>query len=89
MDADIETVYPSAIATTSKRRSILCGRPLGTRMIADFFFEVIVEGLFWSTGAGLKKLTGRPLSESGYSEKWLGFLFYAALIVAAIIFISS
>jgi hypothetical protein len=50
--------------------------------MADFILEMITEGLFWSTGAGLKKLTGRPLSETGASEKWLGFLFYLALIAS-------
>lgn len=49
---------------------------------------MILEGLLWGTGAGLKKLTGRPLSETGSAEKWLGFFFYLAIIVAAIVILN-
>jgi hypothetical protein len=49
---------------------------------ADLFTERIKEKLYWGLGAGLKKLTGRPLSQSGNGEVWLGFVFLIVLLAA-------
>lgn len=50
----------------------------------DLFLSIVVEGLFWGTGVGIKKMTGRPLSQNGTSETWIGFLFY--LLLAVVVF---
>jgi len=52
----------------------------------QYLLGLIVEGLFWTTGAGFKKIAGRRPSKTGNPEKWLGFLFYAAIIAAIIYF---
>lgn len=49
--------------------------------MVDLFLSIVVEGLFWGTGAGLKKMAGRRLSQNGTSETWIGFLFYLLLSV--------
>jgi hypothetical protein len=54
----------------------------------DYVIAEIAQTLFWGTGAQIKKLTGRPPSETGSGEKWLGFLFYLALIVASIVILN-
>jgi len=51
--------------------------------MVDLFLSIVVEGLFWGTGAGLKKIAGRRLSQNGTSETWIGFLFYLLLSVLA------
>lgn len=49
--------------------------------MVDLFLSIVVEGLFWGTGAGLKKMAGRRLSQNGTSETWIGFLVYLFLSV--------
>jgi hypothetical protein len=53
----------------------------GGRKMFQIFMEMVVAPLCWATGAGLKKLVGRPRSESGFVELCLGVLFYLVLLV--------
>jgi hypothetical protein len=55
---------------------------------ADLFTERIKEKLYWGLGAGLKKLTGRPFSQTGNGEVWLGFLLFIVLLAALGIYIA-
>ena len=52
----------------------------------QYLLGLVIEGLFWTTGAGFKRLAGARLSKTGNPEKWIGFLFYAAVIAAIIYF---
>ncbi len=58
-----------------------------------WLFEIIylwiAETLFLGTGTLLKKLAGKPQSNTGLFETWLGFLFYVALFVAIAIFVNA
>ena len=50
-------------------------------MISEFFTGIVTDCLLWPPGAGLKKLMGRPLSETGNGERWLGLLVCLAIIL--------
>lgn len=54
----------------------------------NIFFEWFVNVLLFGTGTALKKLTGRAITDAGYSEAWLGLLFYVALIAATLVILS-
>ena len=61
----------------------------GRCTLFEIVFSLVVEGVFWGTGAGLKKLMGRRISDAGTSEAWLGFAFYVFLGVAVAFFFMS
>jgi hypothetical protein len=50
----------------------------------QFLFEFVAETILAGLGALIKKLFGRPLSESGISEMWIGTLVVVAAIVIVI-----
>jgi hypothetical protein len=52
-------------------------------------FELIGEVILTGLGASIKKLFGRPLSESGISETWIGVLVVAAVIAILTLLIRS
>ena len=49
----------------------------------QFVFELIFQTIFGGIGALIKKLFGRPMSQSGVSETWIG----ASVCVAALVII--
>jgi hypothetical protein len=55
---------------------------------ADLFTERIKGKVYWVLGAGLKKVAGQPLSQTGTSEVWLGCLLFAALLLAFCIYVA-
>lgn len=58
-------------------------------MSSDNIFVVwFVQVFLFGTGAALKKLTGRPITDAGYSEALLGGLFYVALFAAYVVIVS-
>ncbi len=51
----------------------------------QFLFEFIVQAVFGGLGALIKKLFGRPRSESGISEMWIGASIVVAVLIVAIV----
>jgi len=52
-------------------------------------FELIGEVFLAGLGALMKRVFGRPLSESGISEAWIGVLVVAAVIAILTLLIRS
>jgi hypothetical protein len=52
-------------------------------------FELIGEVFLAGLGALMKRVFGRPLSESGISETWIGVLVVAAVIAILTLLIRS
>jgi hypothetical protein len=50
----------------------------------QFLFEVVAQAFLGGIGALIKKLLGRPLSESGISEMWIGTLVVVTVIAIVI-----
>jgi hypothetical protein len=50
----------------------------------QFLLETIGETILGGLGALIKKLLGRPRSESGISEMWIGTIVVVALIAIII-----
>ena len=52
--------------------------------ILNVLITAVVE-VFWTIGAGLLKIAGRPLSESGAAEETIGVLIVAAAVIGTLI----
>ncbi len=50
-----------------------------------FLIEIIAQAFLGGIGALIKKLFGRPLSESGISEMWIGTLVVVTVVIAFVI----
>jgi hypothetical protein len=55
----------------------------------QYLFELVGELFLTGLGALIKRLFGRPISESGTSETWIGVLVVAAVIAILVIVIRS
>jgi hypothetical protein len=58
-------------------------------LLGEILMMVIAEKVCWAIGAGLKKIAGRPLSETGSGEELLGFLFLVFLVFASSVYLSA
>jgi hypothetical protein len=54
----------------------------------QFLFELIGEVFLAGLGTLIKRLFGRPVSESGISETWIGLLVVAAVIAIIVLLCS-
>ena len=53
--------------------------------VFGILFEIFVEPVLMPLGTRIKKLFGKPKSESGTSEMWIGTLtFFTVILVIAI-----
>jgi hypothetical protein len=55
----------------------------------QFLFELIGEVFLAGLGTLIKRLFGRPVSESGISETWIGLLVVAAVIAIIVLLVRS
>jgi hypothetical protein len=50
----------------------------------QILFELVAQAFLGGLGALIKKLLGRPLSDSGISEMWIGTLVAVAVIAIVV-----
>jgi hypothetical protein len=55
----------------------------------QYVFEIIGQAFLQGLGALIKKLLGRPVSEPGIAETWIGLLVVAAVIAITVVVVRS